>query len=508
MTLDPGQTGTAVWWQDGVIRAVGPVEELERRVPSRVPRYDYPDALVTPGFVDGHAHFGHWAATRHRIQLQGAATRAEALERIGQGPHDQGWLRGHGWDANRWEAPPERGVLDDLTVSPAFFESLDVHAGWANSVALSLAGISRDTPDPPGGRIVRDAAGEPTGLLLERAVELVTRQLPAPDPQRLLQQIQEAQGLAHRMGITGIHDVEGPEVLLAFRTMETRQLLRLRVLFHPPVAELPKLLRHGSRSGSGSARLRLGGVKLFLDGTLGSRTAWMLGPYEDGGDAGMPLAPEFEVAHAMETAARGGLACVVHAIGDAAVRQAIDLLSRLPGTALPNRIEHLQCVHPADLRRAAQAGIIASMQPAHLPADVALAETRWGGRAAGAYAFRDLLAAGTTLAFGSDVPVATMDPRVGVVAAMTRCPADGSFPRGWYPSQRLGFEQTVEAYTTGNAIAAAAQVRSGRLAPGCDADLVAWRVDPAIDRDQAAAFAEARAVLTVVGGEPVWRDPS
>jgi len=494
LSLVPGVAGDGVWWQDGRIRAVGRAEDLERRVPTRVPRYHLPGAIVTPGFVDGHTHFGMWALGRRRVRLAGAQTREEAVRRVAMGVPEQGWLLGHGWDANRWEAPPDRWSLDRAVALPAFLESIDIHAAWANSAALLAAGIDRNTPDPPGGRIVRDALGDPTGLLLERAAQLVTPVLPAAAPADLLGAVQD-----------GIHDIEGPEVLRAFRVLESDGGLRLRVLFAPPVGQLPALLSHGVRSGQGTEWLMLGGVKLFLDGSLGSRTAWMLEAYEDGRDAGMPLATEAEARAAVERAAVGGMACTIHAIGDAAVRRALDLLESVPAAALPHRIEHLQCVHPEDLARAGRAGIVASMQPAHLPGDVGLAEERWGKRSRGAFAFRSLMQRGAVLAFGSDVPVVPLDPRQGVIAAMGRVASDGGFPDGWQPEERLSFEDVVRAYTEGNAIAAGVAGRRGRLLPGSDADLVAWEVDPAVLRGEAAAFRESRVQLTVVGGEAVYR---
>jgi predicted amidohydrolase YtcJ len=320
----------------------------------------------------------------------------------------------------------------------------------------------------------------------------------------LLSAVVDAQREAHRLGVTGIHDVEGPEALRAFRSLETAGDLRLRVLFHPPVAQLPLLLRQGVRSGMGSSWLSLGGVKLFLDGSLGSRTAWMLEPYEDGLDCGMPLSTEAEARRAVQAAAEGGIAATVHAIGDAAVRRALDLLEPLPALEVPHRIEHFQCVHQDDLLRASARGIAVSMQPAHLPGDVPLAEERWGHRSRGAYVAKSLLLRGTVLAFGSDVPVVGLDPRMGVQAAMDRTPADGSYPSGWYPEERLTLGETIRCFTLGNAIAAGIAGRRGRLAPGYDADLVAWDVDPAAEAGEGKAFAAGRVLLTVVGGEVVF----
>jgi predicted amidohydrolase YtcJ len=504
LTLAPGVSGDSVWWQGGSIRAVGWARDLEHRVPTRVPRYDLPDSLVTPGFVDGHTHFALWALSRRRVRLAGVATRVEALRRIAGGSPEGGWLVGHGWDASQWEDPPDRWSLDAVVKGPAVFQSLDLHAAWANSAALAAAGIDRDTPDPAGGRIARDALGEPTGILLERAAWLVTSLSPPPRSTDLIGALRDAQAEAHRVGLTGIHDPEDLSALRGFRALEGDGSLRLRVLFHPPVAQLPTLLAQGVRSGQGGEWLALGGVKLFLDGSLGSRTAWMLEPYEDGGDCGLPLAGEAEARQAVRLASEGGIACCIHAIGDAAVRRALSLLEPVPAGAVPHRIEHCQCIHPADLSRAAAAGIIASMQPAHLPGDVALAEERWGRRGSGTYALRSLLRCGTTLAFGSDMPVADPDPRLGVAAAVGRVAADGSFPGGWYPAQRIAFEEAVRGYTLGNALAAGQADHRGRLAPGYDADLVAWDVDPAVGEGDPAAFAHAGVALTVVAGEPVF----
>jgi predicted amidohydrolase YtcJ len=503
LTLVAGLEGDAIWWLRGRIQAVGPAARIDRVAPRDLPRFDLPDALITPGFVDGHTHFAMWALGRRRVALTGARTRAEAVARVAAGAPSQGWVLGHGWDANDWTERPDRHALDRVHASPVYLDSVDVHAAWVNSAALAVARITTETPDPPGGRIVRDAAGEPTGVLLERAVELVARVAPRPSTEILDEALLEAQGEAHRLGITGIHDVEDESAWGAFRRLERTGDLRLRVLFHPPVASLPDLVRRGQRSGTGSRLLGMGGVKLFLDGSLGSRTAWMLEPYEGSRDRGMPVAGERDAAEAVRLAASNGIAVTAHAIGDAAVRRALDLMETLPRAAVPHRIEHFQCVHPADLERAARAGIVASMQPAHLLTDIPLVERHWGRRGGGAYAFRSLLRHGTALVFGSDVPVASLDPREGVFAAMERRAADGTPRDGWRAEERLGFEDVVRGYTLEAARASGTQRRLGRLAPGMEADLVAWDVDSAVERGAGEAFRAGRAVLTIVGGEVV-----
>ena len=317
------------------------------------------------------------------------------------------------------------------------------------------------------------------------------------------QALLDAQAEAHRLGVTGIHDVEDDAARAAFGR-STPPGLRLRVLFHPPVGSLPTLVRAGDRSGTGSEWLvrrredvprreprqphRLDAAA--LRGQPGSRHA----AHRRGRGA-----------CAMRLAAEHGIACTVHAIGDAAVRRALDLMTPLPRVALPHRIEHFQCVHPADLDRAAHAGIVASMQPAHLLTDIPLVDRHWGARGAGAYPFRSLLQRGTAVVFGSDVPVASIDPRDGVFAALDRTLADGTPADGWRPQERVTFGDVLRAYTAAAAIAAGAQRRRGTLAAGMDADFVAWAVDPAVERGNGAAFRAGRAELTVVGGEIVMR---
>ena len=504
MTLATGVEGDAIWWREGRIVAVGRAAEIARAVPAGVPRYEYPEALVTPGFVDGHTHFALWALGRRRVQLAGAATLAAAVARVAAARPVQGWVIGPGWDANGWSEAPDRAALDRVQPVPVYLDSLDVHAAWVNTAALTAAGIGRGTADPPGGRIARDAAGEPSGLLLERAVELVARVLPTPPADLLDAALLAAQAEAHRLGITGIHDVEDAVAYEGLRRLEGRDRLRLRVLFHHPVASLSSLVRAGVRSGQGSAWLATGGVKLFLDGSLGSRTAWMLEPYEGSPSRGMPITDEAEARDAMRFAAGHGLAATVHAIGDAAVRRALDLMTPLPPVAVPHRIEHFQCVDTEDLHRAAEAGIVVSMQPAHLLTDIPLVDRHWGARGRGAYAFGSLLRRGTRMVFGSDAPVATLDPRAGVFAALERR-MEGSAGAAWRPDETIGLEEAVHAYTAGAADAGGVPGRRGRLAPGMDADLVVWSVAPEDRAGAGEAFRSGEALLTVVGGEVVLR---
>jgi predicted amidohydrolase YtcJ len=505
LTMAQGFEGDALWWEEGSIRAVGTAVEIQKAVPRHLPLIELPDALVTPGLTDGHTHLAIWALNRNRLELSDCRTREEVVARVAAARPHQGWIIGQGWDANSWPSAPDRFALDGVQLGPVYLDSLDVHAAWLNSAALAIAGITRDTPDPLGGRIVRDGNGDPTGLLLERAVELVIPHLPKPSDPALDEALREAQAEAHRLGITGIHEVETMPTLAAFERLEARGELRMRVLFHPPVAALPQLIAQSRRSGQGSEWLTMGGVKMFLDGSLGSRTAWMLEPYNGTRDRGMPITAEDEARDAMVAAAAAGIATTVHAIGDAAVRRALDLISELPHLSIPHRIEHFQCVHPVDLERAATRGLILSMQPAHLLTDIPLVERHWGERGRGAYAFRSLLQRGAEIVFGSDVPVASMDPRAGIHAALERKGFDGAPANGWRPEEKLTFEEALQAYTVAAAHAAGAGHRRGKLVPGYDADLVAWSVDAAAELGDGEAFRQGHALLTIIGGEVVMQ---
>lgn len=508
MTLSEGSQGSSLRWVDGRIVAVGAPQNVAGQLPPGAPQIDLPDLLITPGLVDAHTHFGMWALGSQRVHLAGLG-RAEALAAIASGATEDGWIQGQGWDANTWDLPPDRWMLDQIhPTTPVWLDSLDVHAAWLNSAALERCGITAETPDPAGGRIVRDATGAPTGVLLEFAVGMAAASLPVPDPHRLRTALEGAQTRAHALGLTGIHDVGDRHSRAMLEAMNSEGALTIRVLSHPPVAMLEGLIATGVRSGTVDGMVRQGGVKLFLDGSLGSRTAWMLEPYAGSRDRGMPLATAEETAAVMRHAVGAGIALTVHAIGDAAVRRAFDLIEPLPRLAIPHRIEHLQCVHPADLERAGRAGIVASMQPAHLLVDIPLAERYWGGRSAGAYAFHSLRARGAVVAFGSDVPVASADPREGLFAAMARTGLDGRPVGGWYGGEALTFDEALAAYTIAPAIAEGTAAHRGRLAPGFDADFVAWEIDPLAERGDPLAVLAARPRLTVVDGRIVWSDLS
>jgi predicted amidohydrolase YtcJ len=464
---------------------------------------------VVPGFVDAHVHFGHFALARQQVDLDIAASVEDglALLEAADRRHAAGaWLYGRGWDRNRWGRLPTAADLDRAVGQrPAALSSHDGHALWLSSAALHAVGIGRDTPAPAGGLVERDQAGDPTGVLFENAQDLVRRRMPEPGDEELRDAIRAALPLAAAAGLTGIHNLEDRHSRHAFEVLEAAGELPLRVYHGIARAELRDAREHGVHTGAGSHWVRIGPVKLFADGALGSRTAHMLDPYEGRTDnyRGVPTMQPDELADHMRMASDAELDLAVHAIGDAAVRAVLDVFERTRTKHPPLgrrmlRIEHAQLVHPDDVPRFAELGAVASMQPIHATADWRTADAHWGGRARHGYAWRDLQRAGAVLAFGTDAPVERLEPLKNLYAATTRIDPHGQPPGGWYPEQCLSLEEAVRAYTLGAAIAERARNRRGSLVAGKDADFVVLSPDPFGRPPE--ALRETSVSMTVVGG--------
>ena len=477
---------------------------------------DLRGATVVPGFIDAHIHFLSYGLSLREIDLSGAPTLSSALERVkaraGVTPAGQ-WLMGRGWDQSIWEggAFPSALHLDAVAAAhPVYLARKCGHAAWVNSQALEMVGITAQTEDPDGGEIVRDEEGRPTGILLERAMELAFPCVAEPAKEEALAAVREAQKVANRMGIVGVHTKEAAASLRAFQQLRAQDELTLRTVAQIPVAELDSAIRLGLRTGLGDEYLRIGGVKVFSDGALGPRTAWMLAPYDGEPDnLGIAVTGAEEMADIIARATDAGLAVVTHAIGDRANRMVLDALeeSRRAGRGLDlrHRIEHAQVLHPDDIARFAELNVIASVQPIHATQDMRLADRYWGERGRYAYAFRSLWDSGARLAFGSDAPVETPDVIQGIHAAVTRMRADGSpGGDGWYPEERLTVEEAVWAYTVGAAYAGGTEDSQGSITPGKFADLVVLSQD--IFTVHPMAILETEVEATVFGGEFVWGD--
>jgi predicted amidohydrolase YtcJ len=485
------------------LAAVGPMEAVRAWQGPRTRILDLKGATVLPGLIDAHLHLEGYARLQMGVDVD-TPTLEEALARVARQAATRPpgeWIVGRGWLQERWGRFPTADDLDRVAPAhPVALWARSGHALWANREAMRRAGVTRDTPDPPGGRIARDAAGEPTGLFFERAIDGIARVIPEPSIEELAEALYEALHALAALGLTAVHNFDGPRSFAALQILHARGDLPIRVVQHIPLSALDHALAVGLRTGFGDEWLRIGAVKIFADGALGPRTAWMLEPYE-GEPENMGIAytsPEVmrEAAH---RATLGGLSLAIHAIGDRANREVLDLFEALralegprgiPPEARRHRIEHAQLVHPADIPRFGALGIVASMQPIHAVSDRPMAERYWGSRCATAYAWRSLKAAGARLAFGSDAPVEPPNPWWGLHAAVVR--------DGWHPEQALPLAEALEAYTVGPAWAAGLERRQGRLRPGMWADLIVLPEDPF--RISPDALRDLEVLGTMVGG--------
>ncbi|HHX65245.1 MAG TPA: amidohydrolase [Chloroflexi bacterium] len=466
-----------------------------------------------PGLADAHLHFSSFAQSLMSVNAE-MPTPDEALVNVAEfaarTPAGE-WVVGRGWNHNVWGGEfPTAAQLDRVAPAhPVCLSAKSGHAVWVNSLALRMAGITAETADPAGGEIVRDASGQPTGLLLEEAMNLVYRIIPEQTVADVATAMaDQAIPMAHRAGLTMVHDMDGALSFGAEQMLQEQGRLTLRVLKSISLEVLDEALAVGLRTGYGNDLLRIGQVKMFADGALGPRTSWMLEGFETAPEyTGIPTTDIDVLREAAEKANRAGLGCAIHAIGDRACREILDiyegLRSRYP--RMRNRIEHLQILHPDDFARVGRLGVIGSMQPIHATSDMFISDRHLGARAAGAYVFKTLLDQGAVLAFGSDCPVEVIDPLVGIHAAVTRRRGDG-MPgvEGWYPDQRLTVEQAVRGFTLGAAYAAGMEDRLGSLQVGKLADVTIlgqdiFAIDP-MDIPHAGVMG------TMVGGRFVWRD--
>jgi predicted amidohydrolase YtcJ len=500
--------------RNNTIIAVGHASELREYLRPGYEDVPLAGRALIPGLTDAHIHLLWTGLNRQRVDLDGVGTFDTALEiirRYAEQLPEGAWLRGHGWNHALWEHRwPTAEDLDRVTLGhPAILSRKDGHSVWINTRALELAGIDAQSPDPNGGAIQRDDAGRPTGILLEQAVDLISCVVPEPSSAEKQQALREIIRACHTRGLISAQIPEGPDTLDALQTLRAAGDLYIRCLFHLPYRQLDDYIALGIRSGFGDEWLRIGGVKIFSDGSLGSCTCHMLAPFRGSLDNyGLPTISEQELYAAVYKANTNGIAVTVHAIGDRANRTVLDAIAAVPPTqrqspVLPNRIEHAQHLDPADVARFSALGVIASMQPIHATSDMEIAERLLGPeRCAWSYAWQPLQQAGAVLAFGSDAPVETLDPWAGIHAAVTRQRQDGMPANGWHRELALSLQDTLRAYTVGPAIAAGEAHSRGRLTPGMRADLLVLAADP---------FAIApgnlwrmEVELTMVSGRVVW----
>ena len=446
--------------------------------------------LVLPGFNDAHVHFLSGGFQLSSVDLRDANSPDEFAERIrafaAKLPAGR-WITGGDWDHERWpeingKAPlPTKELIDRVTPNtPVFVSRLDGHMALANSVTLKLAGITKDTPDPDGGLIVRDpSTGQPTGVLKDAAMSFVWKVIPESTFEEKLVAARAATEHAAKLGVTSVQDMSAGSDVGVYQTLLAQGQLKTRIYAISPLPAWERLARTGVRAHFGSDMLRVGGLKGFADGSLGSTTAFFYEPYSDApenrGLAGDEMFPEGAMLERVRQADRAGLHVMIHAIGDRANDQILSLFAKVTSENGARdrrfRIEHAQHLRREDVPRFAGEKVIASMQPYHAIDDGRWAEKRIGSqRAKTTYAFRSLLDNGATLAFGTDWTVAPLDPLSSVYAAVTRRTLDGKNPNGWIPEQKISVEEAVRAYTVGSAYAEFQEAAKGTITP------VNWRI--------------------------------
>ena len=518
-TMDPRQpVAEAVAIHGNRIVAVGSSKEIRKMAGSMTRVVDAQKRVVLPGFNDSHVHFLSGGFQLSSVDLRDASTPQEFAERIrrfaGSLPAGR-WITGGDWDHERWaEAKlPTKDLIDSFTPqTPVFVNRLDGHMALANSLALRLAGVTRQTIDPPGGIIVRDPkTGEPTGILKDAAQSFVWKVIPPSNFEEKLAAARAATDYASSLGVTSVQDMSAGSDVGVYQALLDRGELKTRIYAVSPLPSWERLARTGVRAHFGSEMLRVGGLKGFADGSLGSTTALFYEPYKDApntsGIAGDEMYPEGAMLTRVREADKAGLQVMIHAIGDRAndlILTIYEEVEREDGERDRRfRIEHAQHLRRQDIPRFARDKVVASMQPYHAIDDGRWAEKRIGKeRAKTTYAFRSLLDSGAILAFGTDWTVAPINPLLSVYAAVTRRTLDGKNPKGWVPEQKLSVEEAVHAYTVGSAYAEFQEGVKGTITPGKLADLVIlsrdiFKIDP---KD----IESTKVVLTILDGRVIY----
>ena len=518
--LTPDGKGGIERFEGFLIGDDGRVIEVYRHGDKRPKKVQYQvdgkHRVVVPGMIDAHGHVMETGFARMTLDLSATKSLEEALSRIAAwaAAHPETpWILGSGWNQANWgiDRMPTAAELDTVTGGkPAWLTRVDGHAGWANSAALASAGITATTTDPAGGQILRSAGGKaPAGVLVDAATALVEAKVPRPRPEDRDTALGEAQLALLASGVTAIADMGTTiEDWQAYRRAADLGHLRIRIVAYAAGIDNMTLIG-GPRPTPWlyGDRLKMNGVKLYLDGALGSRGAWLKAPYADAPETkGLPQISETQLGNLMSRAAIDNFQVAVHAIGDAAnaaVLNSIDELSQTYKGDRRWRIEHAQIVAPVDIARFGEHGIIASMQPQHEASDRPMAEARLGAsRLTGAYAWKSIAATGAPLAFGSDTPVEPAHPFEGIAVAVTRQGADGQPIGGWKPQEILSREAAINAYTTGAAYAMFAEDRLGRIAKGHDADFLFVDTDPMEATPE--QLRQTRVLETWIGGKLAW----
>ncbi|NLE83180.1 MAG: amidohydrolase [Chloroflexi bacterium] len=503
--------GDSLLLESGSIRFVGTLNEARKKAPAKTEEIDLAGRTVMPGFCDFHLHLANTAEQLDSVDCE-TNSLDECLRRVAAKakitPSGE-WIIGYGWNQNAWQ-PAEYGTatqLDNISRDhPVLLHAKSLHAAWVNTLGLRIAGIDHQTPDPQGGVILRNSKGDPTGILLENAAFAINNFLPEPTVDQSARKILRAQTYLHSLGITAVHDFDRFECAEALLLLTERDQLRLRVTKNLPSEQVRYVLEENWRGRLNKPPfLKPGWLKAFADGALGPQSAAMLEPYEGSQNTGMLLLEAEEIVGLGEKAAEAGWPLTVHAIGDRAVREVLDGYTMLRASeqkhgrhSLPHRIEHVQIIKTDDLRRMKALDVIASVQPIHAPSDMFTAVNHWGKRTVGAYAYQSMLSSGITTRFGSDAPVESPNPFLGIHAAVTRQRLAGQPIGGWHPEQKVPLKAAIDAY----AQPILSKTRLNLLTEGMPADLVVLEND--LFELEPSTLADVKPVMTVVAGEIVF----
>ncbi|OLD66639.1 MAG: hypothetical protein AUI52_03240 [Acidobacteria bacterium 13_1_40CM_2_68_10] len=518
VTEDPARPGArAVAVRGDTIAAVGTDDDIVKLAGPKTRRIDLRGAMVVPGLIDAHGHVRSFGEELANLDLHGVASIEEVARRVRERDAvlpPGAWITGHGWDQNLWPGkkfPDHRPLTEAAPGRPVWLRRVDGHASWANRKAMEVAGVTRRTPEPSGGKIERDARGDPTGVFVDNAQDLVKKARPAPTREQIKEWLRLSLQRLAAGGLTEIHDASvDPEDVDAYRELADEGNLPLRVYLMwngigkaliEPLVERPIFVNYRNR-------LTLRAVKLMVDGAMGSRGAVFQEDYsDDKGNRGLFVTEPDELERRAELAMRKGYQVCTHAIGDRGIRLTIDAYEKALAAVKPTdprpRIEHLQCVTPEDVARLKPLGIIASMQPSHATSDMYWAEDRVGPeRGKGLYAWRWVLDSGVIIAAGSDFPVDPEKPLIGLHSAVTRQDLKNWPAGGWHPDQKMSFEEALRAYTRGAAYAAYEEDHKGRIAPGYWADLTVIGKD--LREIPPEEIPNAGIDFTIVGGSVVY----
>ena len=511
LTQAAGVRANSIAVQNGVVVAVGQGLEHDSEFIG-FEKIDIGGKTIIPGLVDAHVHFYYLSQSLGSVSLVGAKSLDECLATIKArastlSKHE--WLLGEGYAPDRFDHKVEgdRHMLDRISGGrPTLILSKDQHSAWVNSRALLEAGITKATRDPAGGRIERDANGEPTGILRETAYKIIFQKMPGPSRKRARLLYKQALDYAYRKGVTGVHSFDSsPHVIDDLFDLVDHGLMGIRVNYYVQVTQIDEAEKRGLRYGAGDDFFRIAGIKIFSDGALGSQTALCFNKYIGSKENyGIEVTTVPQMKKSIKRAARLGHPCAIHAIGDRAVSNVLDAIESAPrlSNGARHRIEHVQMIRRKDIARLKRLNVVASMQPSHCTSDIDIVRRFWGARGRNTYIFKTLLNRGVDLAFGSDAPIEPLDPLAGIEAAVRRaCPGKRDV---FYPEERLSVEEALFGFTVGSAISVGLEHRRGYLLPGYDADYVILDENPL--RVKPTAIGAIGVLATVIGGKVRYLD--